>query len=74
MTDLPEKLNLRAAERLLVRLPSADRDELLDSLVIAICCQAPRAAREILQRYIVEHEFEDLVSRLCRDELTEGEA
>lgn len=63
MTDSPDTPDLEDAARVLSGLSREDRDELLESLIIAVCAN-PEGARRILGRYIVEHDFQALVGQL----------
>jgi len=63
MTEGDGIVPLAAAQRVLAALNSEDRDELLASLVIAIC-NNPDEVQFILAEYIREHDFQVLVSQL----------
>jgi len=63
MIDPDETPALNDAARVLAGLSPEDRDELLESLILAICTN-PEGAREILGCYILEHDFQALIGHL----------
>ncbi len=57
------RVDLQSLERVLSGLPREERDELLESLVIAVCSNADEA-QSILFEYLREHDFQSLVCEL----------
>lgn len=71
MSDPLNLANLAAAERVLAGLSLEDRDELLESLVIAAYAE-PETVRQVLRCYIIEHDFQELVQTLDSSGPSEG--
>lgn len=59
--------SLSLAERVLAHLSPAERDELLECLVLALCNNVDQM-QSLFTNYLVEHEFQHLLVRLERPE------